>query len=31
MEVAKLKKENKKLFEMVGELTIKLSQSQKKN
>lgn len=31
VEVTKLKKENKILLEMVGELTIKLSQSQKKN
>lgn len=30
-EVAKLKKENKMLLELVGEITVKLSQSQKKN
>lgn len=31
VEVAKLKKDNKMLLEMVGELTVKISQSQKKN
>ncbi|OHB23805.1 MAG: hypothetical protein A3J67_02965 [Parcubacteria group bacterium RIFCSPHIGHO2_02_FULL_48_10b] len=31
LEVAKLKRENKALFELVGEITMKLSQSQKKN
>ncbi len=31
VEVAKLKKDNRMLFEMVGELTVKLSQSQKKS
>ena len=30
-EVAKLKKENKALLELVGEMTLKLSESQKKN
>lgn len=30
-EVAKLKKENKALLELVGEITMKLSASQKKN
>ena len=31
LEVAKLKKENKALFELVGEITMKLSATQKKN
>ena len=31
VEVAKLKKDNRMLLEMVGELTVKLSKSQKKN
>jgi len=31
MEFAKLKKENKVLLELVGEITLKLSESQKKN
>lgn len=30
-ELAKLKKENRELLAIVGELTVKLSQSQKKN
>jgi transposase-like protein len=30
-EVIKLQKQNKELFEVIGELTIKLSQAQKKN
>lgn len=30
-EVAKLKRENKELLALVGELTVKLSQAQKKN
>jgi transposase-like protein len=30
-EVAKLKRENKLLLELVGEITVKLSQSQKKS
>ena len=30
-EIAKLKKENKALLELVGEMTLKLSESQKKN
>ncbi|HEY9583696.1 MAG TPA: transposase [Candidatus Paceibacterota bacterium] len=30
-EIAKLKKENKALFELVGEMTLKLSETQKKN
>lgn len=30
-EVAKLKKENKALLELVGEITVKLSQAQKKS
>lgn len=30
-EFSKLQKENKELFALVGELTVKLSQSQKKN
>lgn len=30
-EIAKLRKENKALLEMVGEMTLKLSASQKKN
>jgi transposase-like protein len=30
-EVSRLKKENKLLLELVGELTVKLSQAQKKN
>lgn len=30
-EISKLKRENKMLLELVGELTVKLSQSQKKN
>ena len=31
LEVARLKKENKALLELVGEITLKLSASQKKN
>ncbi len=31
LEVAKLKKENKALLELVGEITMKLSHAQKKN
>jgi transposase-like protein len=31
MEVAKLKRENKALLELVGEITLKLSESQKKS
>lgn len=31
LEVTKLKKENKALFELVGEVTMKLSAAQKKN
>jgi len=31
LEVAKLKKENKALLELVGEITLKLSVAQKKN
>ena len=31
LEVAKLKKENKALLELVGEITMKLSATQKKN
>lgn len=31
LEIVKLKKENKALFELVGEITMKLSQTQKKN
>ena len=30
-EVIKLKKQNKELFEVIGELTIQLSQTKKKN
>ena len=30
-EIARLKKENKSLLELVGEITVKLSQAQKKN
>lgn len=30
-EMAKLRKENKALLELVGEMTLKLSESQKKN
>ncbi len=30
-EVSRLQKQNKELFEVIGELTIKLSQTQKKN
>lgn len=30
-EIAKLKKENKALLELVGEMTLKLSETQKKN
>jgi hypothetical protein len=30
-EVAKLRKENKALLELVGEMTLKLSETQKKN
>jgi len=30
-EIAKLKKENKALLELVGEITVKLSQAQKKS
>ncbi len=30
-EFARLQKQNKELFEVVGELTVKLSQAQKKN
>ena len=30
-EFSRLQKQNKELFEMIGELTIKLSQAQKKN
>jgi transposase len=30
-EVAKLRRENKTLKEMIGEMTVKLSESQKKN
>jgi len=30
-EVAKLRKENKALMELVGEMTLKLSETQKKN
>jgi transposase-like protein len=30
-EISKLKRENKMLLELVGELTVKLSQSKKKN
>ena len=30
-EIAKLKKENKVLLELVGEITLKLSETQKKN
>ena len=31
MEVAKLKKQNQELLALVGEITVKLSQAQKKN
>lgn len=31
VEVAKLRRENKALLELVGEITLKLSESQKKN
>ena len=30
-EISKLKRENKMLMELIGELTVKLSQAQKKN
>jgi hypothetical protein len=30
-EFSRLQKQNKELFEIIGELTIKLSQTQKKN
>jgi transposase-like protein len=30
-EIAKLKKENKALLELVGEMTLKISETQKKN